>query len=602
MAIDAKYFELFKEQNIFAQIHFLDNFFEILPLNQVPEQDIVQLLKNAVNDSASTYVKRASFKILCQLSLVKVITNPYCVLAILHDFLMSDEEILTTVALKYFPNFPEARNDAMVERLKELTDNPNGDIASQAYFCMGLMHLSTGISQPNLEECILSLGNAKPHFQAAQQSTENRVDAEFYLLLIEWSEALISNIAEQVGITFNRLEANLSMRKMYDFEESNLELDFLVFRLVERIGASYNIAANSRSWLEIPPQIQELFAISVEIQTIREETSSHQFIREGLLRCIFENVEARIYQLNLNSESHRLQALLAKTSDSELSRFIVNLLERLPAELDHKEENLELLALLTVEMGEQKGLQLYRKISNKAASPEVMSALKVLLNKNLNSGNGFKTGSILGQEVFHNLLEGIKIQLPNYPADKLDAFANIIEETIRFARVTFVGNEKKRFPFLFAESEGGKGQKAEEKDLQNSMIVFFEHSKIADGLSHELSKFVDGGRVDIVFKKDLITIPIELKKDLQRPDRDTLEKNYIAQAQTYTAGYDQLGILVLLELSDKSNVPPPNFKDWFNIHHLTPSSDLELKYPDIVISVVIPGNRTSPSSKSTYSR
>lgn len=602
MAIDAKYFGLFKEQNIFAQIHFLDNFFEILSLDQVPEQDLVQLLKNAVNDSASIYVKRTSFKILCQLSLVKVITNPYFVLAILHDFLTGDDEILTTVALKYFPNFPEARNDAMVERLKELTDNPNGDIASQAYFCMGLMRLSTGISQFSLEECILSLSIAKPHFQAAQQSTENRVDAEFYLLLIEWSEALISNYSEQVGITFNRLEANLSMRNVYDFQESNLELEFLVFRLVERIRASYDIAANSRSWLEIPPQIQELFAISVEIQTIRKESSSHQFIREGLFKYVFENIEARIYQLNLKSERHRLQALLANTSDSELSKFIVNLLERLPAELDHKEENLELLALLAVEMGEQAGSQLYREIPNKAASPEVISAVKGLLSKNRNSGNEPKTGSIAGQEVLDNLLEGIKKLLPNYPADKLGAFANILEETIRFARVAFVGNEKKRFSFLFAESEEGKGQKANEKDLQNSMIVFFEHSKIADGLSHELSKFVDGGRVDIVFKKDLITIPIELKKDLQRPDRDTLEKNYIAQAQTYTAGYDQLGILVLLELSDKSNVPPPNFKDWFNIHHLLPSSDLELKYPDVVISVIIPGNRTSPSSKSTYSR
>ena len=70
---------------------------------------------------------------------------------------------------------------------------------------------------------------------------------------------------------------------------------------------------------------------------------------------------------------------------------------------------------------------------------------------------------------------------------------------------------------------------------------------------------MDGGRVDIVYSKELISIPIELKKSLHRPDTQALEDNYIAQAQTYTAGYDQLGIFVLLELSDKSIVPPPNF-------------------------------------------
>ena len=35
-----------------------------------------------------------------------------------------------------------------------------------------------------------------------------------------------------------------------------------------------------------------------------------------------------------------------------------------------------------------------------------------------------------------------------------------------------------------------------------------------------------------------------------QPDQASLEDNYIAQAQTYTSGYEQLGIFVLLELSD----------------------------------------------------
>jgi len=132
------------------------------------------------------------------------------------------------------------------------------------------------------------------------------------------------------------------------------------------------------------------------------------------------------------------------------------------------------------------------------------------------------------------------------------------------------------------------------------MLHFFEYSTIKDGLDHEKARFVDGGRVDILYKKELITIPIELKKSLNRPSVNDLEENYISQAQTYTAGYDQLGIFVLLELSDKGTEPPPNFKDWFKIHHLSPSTNLELNYPDYVISVVIPGNRTSPSAKSIY--
>jgi hypothetical protein len=134
------------------------------------------------------------------------------------------------------------------------------------------------------------------------------------------------------------------------------------------------------------------------------------------------------------------------------------------------------------------------------------------------------------------------------------------------------------------------------------MLNFFRHSKIADGLEHEKAKFVDGGRVDIVYSRDIITIPIELKKSLVRPDQTTLEQNYIAQAQTYTAGYDQLGVFAVLDLSDKATDPPPNIRDWFRIHHLQPSTNLPVEFPDYVVSVVIPGNRILPSRRSTYGK
>ena len=96
------------------------------------------------------------------------------------------------------------------------------------------------------------------------------------------------------------------------------------------------------------------------------------------------------------------------------------------------------------------------------------------------------------------------------------------------------------------------------------------------------------------------SISIELKKSPIRPTQQILEENYIAQAQTYTAGYEQLGVFVLLELSDKSIEPPPNFKDWFRVHHLKPHTNLPIKFPDYIISVVIPGNRVLPSTRSTY--
>jgi hypothetical protein len=179
-------------------------------------------------------------------------------------------------------------------------------------------------------------------------------------------------------------------------------------------------------------------------------------------------------------------------------------------------------------------------------------------------------------------------------------FLKIIEEVIRYAQTSFIGSSKSDYLFLYAESEGGLGQKAAESHLQDSLYKILKLTSLAPGLEHEKAKFVDGGRVDIVYKNDLVTFPIELKKTQEKVTIDKMEANYLSQAQTYAAGYDQLGIFLLLDLSDKGTSPSLNLRDWFNVHHIKPATGLTVKHPDYIISVVIPGNKLLPSSKSKY--
>jgi hypothetical protein len=599
MAINSLYFKLFQNGKEFEQILFLDNFYENISIDQETEQDLAKLLTIAINDSKSTYIKRSAFKIQCELTFLGKITNRFSTFCILQNFLWGNDSTLQAIALKYLPFFAELRTDLTSEKIIELSDNYDGELASQAFFCLGLVQLTNTILQTNITECVITLEKAKHYFYAALQVTENRIDAEFYILFIEWSEAVLSNDEKLSKAKFIELEKNLLFRNLYELTQTGLELDFLIFHLTEQIKTSFEIANKSKHWLEIPSQIQAVFNISLEIRKLKD-ASPNPFFTERIFSNIFVNLEISIYQVNLLSERGHLLSLQTLSEDLRLKKFIEQMISLFPTNSNPYSENPELLALLAENLGSESGLEQYKQINNKSISKEVMDALRELLRKNQNNQLPFRTGSIIGQEVFYSLRNQIIKLLPNYSRNKCETFFKIMEEVIRYARITFVGNEKKRFNFLFAESEGGKGQKAVEQDIQDSMFIFFEHSNIADGLDHEKAKFVDGGRVDILYKKDLITIPIELKKSKDRPDQNSLEQNYIAQAQTYTAGYDQLGIFVLLELSDKSTESPPNFKDWFKVHHLKASSNLPVKYPDYVISVVIPGNRTTPSSKSTY--
>lgn len=602
MAIEKSQYELFRIGTDFEQIHFLDNFYENVNIDGASDKDVADLLQLAIK-SGNDYIRRSACKLICELTLINKIGNPFLALGELHNLLKCDNPTLQVIAIKYLPYFQQTHNNALTEQLKELSDNPDGDVASQAYFCLGLFQITEAVSLSTLEKTIIRLGMAESHFQAASHSTENRVDADFYLLVIQWLKSVLSNETSLVKDGFKKIKENLLIRNLYEFGTQGLELDFLVFQLVDQLHANFTTSSSVDRWLEVRHEVYALLQAYEGLRKIRDSVTSSQFLTGRFFSNIFETIEEGIYQAHLTSNKARLKALNEQEAITPLGKYLRNLISKLPDNGQAIKDNPQLLALLSEIEGSENGLAMYNGIADKSGSTELLHEVGNLVRKYKRQLLPYKTGTIYGQEVYMNLRGKIEQYLPNYPEYKLEGYFRIVEEVIRYARISFVDNDRRRFPFLYAKDahfKEGKGKNAIEQDLQDSMLRFFEHSRIRDGLDHEKARFVDGGRVDILYKKDLITIPIELKKSLNRPSVADLESNYIAQAQTYTAGYDQLGIFVLLELSEKALESPPNFKDWFKIHHLPASSNTDIEYPDYVISVVIPGNRTSPSLKSRY--
>jgi hypothetical protein len=213
----------------------------------------------------------------------------------------------------------------------------------------------------------------------------------------------------------------------------------------------------------------------------------------------------------------------------------------------------------------------------------------------------FVTGYITGDEVLNSLKKKIATLLPDLDIEKQRIFFDVLAHVIRYAYHSHWGYDKSKFLFLFSRNvTGGIGADAKEGHLQDSLFESLKHTSMAQYFEYEKGKVASGGRVDIIFQCDKMRIPIEVKKTDESPTLEGIEKYYIAQAQTYASAYDQLGVFVLLDLSDKEKNPIPNFKDWFNLHHLLPATSLPVNHPDYVVSVVIPGNKLLPSMMSTY--
>jgi hypothetical protein len=593
-------FELFTTDDEFKQVYFLDNFYENVAVDVESPADLGNLLRAASTKPKSVYVRRSASIIFFDLALTGALSNSFGAIAHMLDLTSSPHRELQTLALKYLPYFPVAMSDDLVQKVKLLTGDADGDVSSQAYFCLGLAELTLSTLQSSTQDLLLKIIKAKKCFDAANHAVENRDDAEFWALFCKWSQHALNNDQVLSTSTFSNLKHVISHRILYEYSHVHLNLDYLTFKILNSLESSRKLVAQADQWLDVTSRIKDLFEISLTIEAARAFAKHHKLIAEKLYSQLFNTLQQKIYQIHLIPEKSRLRQI--QSEDSSFQSFVVHLITLLSTQDQNQTDNPELLAILAENLGSANGLNVYRQIPDKTASSDVLKIISDVLQSHKAGNIPFRTGGLIGHEILEQLTAKIQAAVPDYPSYKMEIFSNLLEEVIRYCARTFTRHERSKFQFLFSKAFGGKGEDALEEDLQNDMIAFFEHSKVADGLDHEKAKFVDGGRVDIVYVKDGITIPIELKKSLTRPTLESIESNYISQAQTYTAGYDQLGIFVVIELSDKTSTPPPNMRDWFNIHHLAPHTALPVKFPDNIISVVIPGNRVLPSSKSTYGK
>jgi len=600
MKIELELYNTFKSNEPFKQEMLMDNFYEKIDVDLISENELEEFLKLAYENGANNYLKRSVLIVICDLTLCNKLTNNYFSLNYLFKIFRDETDpFLLSVSIKYITLISNSYDDAFITRLKELSDDDNGDVASEALYWLGFIELQS-TQKEDILTLIPSLNIAKKYFSEASTVVENRVDALFYIHVINFIEHSIKNETANAEINFKEIEKSLLTRRFYEWNQDHLEFDYLIFQILQQIHSKYKSLNQSSTWIDFKGELNNLLLANKDIEKVKLINGKNKKCVNQICNSAIKNVSKILYRSNLINDKPRILNLKTISEDSDLNIFLEYVIELLPDSNSPISENPQLLLALTNSFGEKEGLLKYGQIKNKESISEIVTSFSELKNKNALSTSGFITGSINGQEIYYKLSEEIKSKLPDYSEEKLKIFLRILEEVIRYSQTSFIGSSKKDYLFLYSQSEGGLGQKAVENDLQDSLYKILKLTSLAPGLEHEKAKFVDGGRVDIVFKNDLVTFPIELKKTEEEVTMDKLANNYLAQAQTYAAGYDQLGVFLLLDLSDKGTAPSLNFKDWFHIHHILPSTGLEIKHPDYIVSVVIPGNRLLPSSKSKY--
>ncbi len=190
-----------------------------------------------------------------------------------------------------------------------------------------------------------------------------------------------------------------------------------------------------------------------------------------------------------------------------------------------------------------------------------------------------------GYEEAKNALKAVRLEIQVEKGLTVDQKKNFLLIMRCLANIAGQALQNNEFPENISEEEFKKSLRQRLSSFPEIGSDLQTHSQVAAGIT------------DLVFRKTSLELKVENKKNLSINDI----KKYVQQNTAYTAGLDnRLGVLCVLDCSDKNDEPSGSISNDIGILKITPASSVvENPLPTMMGLVIIRGNLIKPSA---YSR
>ncbi|MGM9979169.1 MAG: hypothetical protein ACI33J_10255 [Clostridium sp.] len=594
----------FNELNDMEKTIFLEEWIESPPdLKSISEKNTRFFLRDIIEREKDSYLKKLSIDILSFLSAVNYIKKS-SVISILLD-VGDDDPIVEVIALKYLYFFYD--NNADIEgKFDKCTTSENGDICSEAYYRLGLIEFLNNVSLDNKLEYFQCIEKSSYFFKNSCELVENREDAHYFYEVTNFIKAILNNNEEKCERYFESLCDISLIRKIFTYNHQFILLEDKIQSILNNIYLIFKNTTKHLEWIDYRKQFVELAQFYFEMLNVSLEKENIQFkLIQQFKHGIKSNILEQLFIQNFSFYTRKIEAIQNKyQSDDILNSFLEVVLNSIQKN-EKKKEPSDIIGIcirLKEILGDVSIEQLIEKVENLGDISNVQDILDVVLEYiEIKHKDKFDviTGDHTGQEIYFNIKKEIQSKLPNYNEKKLNVFLKILEASIRYLVLTIKSKRNDRFKYLYTLKNNGLGDTASERNFQDSLYEHFMYSEIAYAASEEVINFADGGRIDIVFSMDDYKFPVELKKTKDAITKEAIREKYLEQVHSYIYAYNQLGIFAVLDLTEK-DAPVNDIRDLVYLDNLRPLYNLENKYPDYIVVIIIPGNKQLPSEKSTY--
>lgn len=598
-------FSRFEENNFLNNIKKLEIIIE-------QEEDLKKIklarieLENIIRTSKLDYIKRKALIILYKGKILKKIKkiNFDNLLLEIYDSLENylDDIYFMEIVIKYYyyekiyEDSDELETEVFFDEIKDAENKSTLYYYSSLYEFFNLDFLDA------INININKLYMIKEQLIFGNKICENRLDIRVFLNLIKFIEKILIN--DYLGIEKECTEAKLNLKEYLTYStKENLGLGKDIVLTMESILNIEQKIKNEDIWLDYEEELSNIayFFDRIYNKQIEKELESSMNL---LNNKFIEKMMIKRYEKNLLKLAPKIKYLLSINDNFIYKKIFNDLLNEITIDQKKVEINEWLLIIQKSFNIIQKNnnCNIYNELILKIIEDKTLSKIekfnKILniIEENIEIKKGNKTGSFLGDEILSEILNELENKYNINTKKHLTYFSEVISLILKF--INSIGKSPKE---CYKKFYNDYTEDLYESDFQNELYSWLSKSDYASYFDLEKTACADGGRVDIIYSCDELRFPIEIKKTLKKNiTKESIEKDYIAQAQTYTYLYNRLGLFILFDISEKDkNYVPNDLRDTVRIHSLKPHL-IENNYPNVIVSFVIPAKRILPSKKSTY--
>jgi hypothetical protein len=567
---------------------------------QPSQQKIIKnFLSQVYENDPSKYLKKKAIEWFSELSLGNVLR-----LTAAKEFLLdvAEEETFIKIAKVKYLFLLFGDDEDVWQELNEAASSDDAEVSSEAYYRQGLIHLLYRTGQVTEAAFFAELQQATKLFNQAVAEVgeeEDRIDARFFGLVTQYLIELLAEQKVAYEATLHQLDDILWQRQLWSRRPVTELFEWHVYRGLFNMQAIAEHTAHERSWGNFTKEFSRLarhFNDMVAATSIsRQLQQSYQQFTSG----IGEKIVKQYYIKNLSACKERLDTVIAdEDSSSELYVFLLSVRDSIQAQQQKKNTEPNFLRLASVlryypQIPAEKVNADFQSLKAEGKSEEeaVLELVFTYSSLKPEGDNGFITGYSVGDEVFDRLIKELRIELPDYPSRKWAMFSDILSDIIRYAYQTAL-LPKEFFPHMHTEKP------TYEAVFHRDFFRGLSYGPRATYYHHETSDRIGGGRIDITYQRDGLVYPIEVKRKESKVTWGKINKDYLAQAQSYTVVHEQIGFLVVFDL--KTEAVRQDFRNYFRVLHRPSPDGIEDTYKNYVVGIIIPANNASPSASTNY--